>query len=79
MDARLFDVLHDAADDHVLAVAERIHIDFGRRLPGSGRSRTGRSCEYSTASFMYCVQRLVVVAITMARPPSTYEGRTSTG
>jgi hypothetical protein len=28
VDARLFDVLHDAADGHVLAIAQCIHIDF---------------------------------------------------
>src|SRR5271157_376204 len=32
VDAGLFDVLHDTADDDVLAVGESIDIDFGRRL-----------------------------------------------
>ena len=29
MDARLFDVLHDAANDHVLAVGDGVHVHFG--------------------------------------------------
>ena len=32
MDAGLFDVLHDAADDDIFAVGEGVDIDFGRRL-----------------------------------------------
>ena len=30
MYARLFDVLHDAANQHILAVGQRIDIDFNR-------------------------------------------------
>ncbi len=30
MDARLLDMFHDAADEHILAVAERIDIDLDR-------------------------------------------------
>ena len=32
VDAGLFDVLHDAADDHVLAVGDGVYINLGRRL-----------------------------------------------
>ena len=28
--AGFFDVLHDAADDHAVAVGKRVHVDFGR-------------------------------------------------
>jgi hypothetical protein len=30
MDARLFDMFHHAADEHIVAVADRIHIEFER-------------------------------------------------
>ena len=30
MDAGLLDVLHDAGDEHVLAVAERVDVDLDR-------------------------------------------------
>ena len=32
VDAGLFDVLHDAADDHIFAVGESVNVDFGGRL-----------------------------------------------
>ena len=30
MDAGFFDVLHDAADDYVFSVGERVDVDFDR-------------------------------------------------
>ncbi len=32
MNAGLFDVLHDAADNDVFAVGQRVHVNFSRRL-----------------------------------------------
>ena len=52
VDARLFDVLHDAADHDPLAVADRVHVHFDRHLPETGRSESGRSSVTSTASRM---------------------------
>ena len=48
---------------------------FSRNLS----TRMGRSGDTSTAADMYCSSMVSSWTISMARPPSTYEGRTMTG
>ena len=78
MHAGLFDVLHDAADQDSLTVANAIDIDFGRQIEKpvqQHRAVVGhidRGIHVSARSSSLCTT-------SMARPPSTYDGRTTSG
>ncbi len=69
MDTGALDVLEDRRDPAVLAVAEDVDVELERALEelvDEGRARASSSSSG-------------VRATRMPRPPSTYEGRTSTG
>jgi len=56
------------------AVGEGIDNPPQLRLPGNLSIRIGRSCEYSTACFMYCIiESSSNRRITMARPPEPHK------
>ena len=70
MDARLLDVLHDAADDRALPVADGVHVHFDgvfQELVDEDRVLG----EASRAQFMKLTSPASSATISMARPPST--------
>ena len=79
MDAGVLDVLHDAADHDARAVGDRVDV-------ASNASSRNRSIEHRPllrhahgASAKYSRSDASSYTICIARPPSTYDGRTSTG
>ena len=76
--AGALDVLHDAGDQHGLAVADGVDFDLAAvevlvdqdGLPWRHRRPGADGCHELAVAFC---------TTSIARPPSTYDGRTSTG
>jgi hypothetical protein len=71
VDPRLLDVLHDGADVGVAPVAKRIDVDLDRVLEEAVDQQPPAARPPRTRPRRQQMR--------MLRPPSTYEGRTSTG
>ena len=79
MDAGALDVLHDAADDDRLAVGDRVDVDLDRVLEilvDQQRCALGGVAAPARCSGAGSPSSAMT---SIARPPSTYDGRTSTG
>jgi hypothetical protein len=71
MHARLLDVLHDAADIDVLAVADRIDVDLDREIEEAVEQHRGcRSTREPRRSYRRA-GRSSLKTTSIARPPST--------
>ena len=80
---RTLNVLHEPGNDHGLAVTDRVDVDLGPEQVAidehgtSTPSALGGSAAIAASRYRSSWLRLCTISI--ARPPSTYEGRTRTG
>ncbi len=78
MDAGLLDVLHDAAEEEVRTVVQRVDVDLDRVVDEAVDQHRPVGADLGRGLDVG-LQGGVVVEICMPRPPRTYDGRTRTG
>ena len=80
MHAGLLDVLHHRPDEHVArGIRHGVDVDLDGTLQEAVDQHRGQSGDASAAVRTKRSSSSASYTISMARPPRTYEGRTTTG